>query len=329
VKSHWTRGCRIAGGVGLSVVAWVAVAAVWRGCEGLDTIQALAVGRPRVSTEGTKRSGHERDAIKPLDRPVFAREVPLSVGLTDEDLVLGVVHCGVVKAYPLWILSRREIANDRFSDQSVCVTYCPVSASGVAFRSVVRGREVEFGNDGGLHEGNLVMYDRQTGSRWYQLRGEAISGDCAGDELVVVPSEVAAWGDWRRRFPESLVLVGEERGSRFFRVGADSPSSLGGRAEGEIPRVNRTDPALPARQRILGYQVGGSRICFPEDRLRSLPEGLYPVPGWNGVQISRGARNRLRLVGEDGVEVLGQGAYWFAWHAAFPSGVVVSNRNGG
>jgi len=81
--------------------------------------------------------------------------------------------------------------NDRFGNDTVCVTYCPLSASAVVFLSRVGNRSLTFGNEGALYECNLVLYDRQTHSLWYQLRGSAIAGDYKNARLRIVPAVVA------------------------------------------------------------------------------------------------------------------------------------------
>ncbi len=91
-------------------------------------------------------------------------------------MVVGVYFGGTARAYPLWVLGSREIVNDRFGNDAVSVTYCPLSASAVVFLSRVGSRSLTFGNEGALYECNLVLYDRQTYSLRYQLRGSAITG---------------------------------------------------------------------------------------------------------------------------------------------------------
>jgi hypothetical protein len=53
---------------------------------------------------------------------------------------------------------------------------------------------------------NLLMYDRQTDSRWPQLLGQAIGGSSRGRVLEEVPLEWTSWGRWRAAHPDTLVL---------------------------------------------------------------------------------------------------------------------------
>ncbi len=63
-----------------------------------------------------------RDRIRSIDRPRFtvAKE---ATWLRDRDRVLGIVVGKEAHAYPLRILDRHEIVNDRFGDRAVAATW--------------------------------------------------------------------------------------------------------------------------------------------------------------------------------------------------------------
>jgi hypothetical protein len=146
------------------------------------------------------------DAIPPIDHPRF---VPAAQArfLAEEDVVFGLVHAGQTRAYPQLVLVWHEIVNDRFPDGPLSVTYCPLTGSVLAFRGTAPdGRTYTFGTSGDLVNSNLLMYDRQTQSRWPQLLGQAILGPSRGRTLQQVPMEWARWGRWRSAHPDTLVL---------------------------------------------------------------------------------------------------------------------------
>ncbi len=62
------------------------------------------------------------DRIPSIDEPLF---VPADEAdfMRDEELVLGLVHDGVAKAYSLWHLDRHEIVNDALGDTPVAATW--------------------------------------------------------------------------------------------------------------------------------------------------------------------------------------------------------------
>lgn len=56
-------------------------------------------------------------------------------------------------------------------------------------------------------EASLVMQDRQTDSWWSIMTSDALAGPLEGTLLIELPyGEKTTWGDWRRRYPDSLVL---------------------------------------------------------------------------------------------------------------------------
>jgi hypothetical protein len=246
--------------------------------------------------------------------------------LPGEDLVVGVHFGGTARAYPLWILRSREIVNDRFGSDAVCVTYCPLSASAVVFLSRVGSRSLTFGNEGALYECNLVLYDRQTYSLWYQLRGSAIAGDFKNARLLIVPAVVTRWADWRTRYPSSTILVGDRQGGRFFRTRDSAAPVLPDATEPMAP-VSRMDPRLAPTQRVLGFHYEGRDLCFPMTVVDQLSDGRVAIAGIQGTFDARQAGGILDVVGPDGSALTTIGAYWFAWHAAFPAGDVITNRS--
>lgn len=155
--------------------------------------------------------------------------------LTDDDVVVGLERGGEARAYPLSVLRFHEVVNDEL-DVPVTVTYCPLCSSGLVADRRVEGRTREFlvsgllwrppqlesrisesrgtvfgADEGGETEvrsaGNLVMYDRESGSYWSQVLGTAICGPLRGIDLRILPSTVATWGDWRADHPDTGVLL--------------------------------------------------------------------------------------------------------------------------
>ena len=156
------------------------------------------------------------DAIPPLDDP-FAGfgwalfEPAEDSGLRDADIVVGVEVDGDARAYPVQILNFHEIVNHTVGDRELIVTYCPLTASGIAFE----GGET-FGNTGGLFNNNMVMYDRTSRSFWSQMGLSVIRGDRADDRLTLYPVFQGTWHAWRELFPHTTVLSAETGYSRNY-----------------------------------------------------------------------------------------------------------------
>ena len=90
--------------------------------------------------------------------------------------MIGFVSKTETFAYPVKILNLHEIVNDAIDGAPVLVSYCPLCASGVVYSRKLDGQVLIFGNTSALFEPDLVMYDHQTGSYWFQVIGEAIVG---------------------------------------------------------------------------------------------------------------------------------------------------------
>jgi len=150
--------------------------------------------------------GPGRDGIPAIDRPRFI--VPRPGLLADDDVVFGLAHGGQIRAYPQLILVWHEIVNDRFADGRLSITYCPLAGSVAGYRGrAPGGRPYTFGTTGELVNSSLLMYDRQTGSTWPQILGEAITGPARGRFLEAVPLEWTTWGRWRTLHPGTLMLA--------------------------------------------------------------------------------------------------------------------------
>lgn len=168
-----------------------------------------------VSLDEIMSGGPPRDGIPPIDKPRFAA-VGAVTDLSDTEPVIGVVHNGVAKAYPLRILIWHEIVNDEVGGLPVAVTFCPLCNAAMVFDRRVDARVLDFGTTGMLRNSDLVMYDRQTETWWQQFLGEAIVGDMNGTVLDVVPSRLESWERFRARAPDGLVLVPNNPNMRAY-----------------------------------------------------------------------------------------------------------------
>jgi len=121
-------------------------------------------------------------------------------GLTrPEDLGLAVVVRFRGKLYPFAALGRAPVVNDRFEDTPLLVYWSKADGTAVAWRRVVGGRELTFERRaGGLH-------DRETGSRWSWLRGEAVAGRLRGVRLEPVSHNPILVERFRAFYPDGPV----------------------------------------------------------------------------------------------------------------------------
>jgi len=294
--------------------------------------------------------GPPKDGIPSIDEPKFLTADEADENLDDRAVVFGLVRNGEVKAYPQRILVHHEITNDVIGDESVAVTYCPLTGTAMGFR---RG-EVEFGVSGNLVNNNLIMYDRETDSRWPQVLGTAISGDFQGESLQEFRLIWTRWGRWRDAFPETEVLsedTGHVRNYGTDPYGAYVPEPAGyySRDSTLFPPLGEDD-TFSNKHVVIGARADEGPIAFDKETLR-------------GEQLLSGAVGEMSHLAvyddeldtayvyrnpdgasfdyEDGQAVDGDGtahdpgelpldrvyafdAMWFAWSGFYPSTEVVN-----
>lgn len=150
--------------------------------------------------------GPPKDGIPPIDNPKFT-DVSKVKGLAPTVPVISFTLNGESKAYPLGILMRHEIVNDRVGGVPVAVTYCPLCNAAIVFDARLDDKVLDFGTTGKLRNSDLVMYDRQTESWWQQFLGEGIVGSMTGKRLKMLPSRIEAWGRYKKAHPKGKVLL--------------------------------------------------------------------------------------------------------------------------
>lgn len=195
--------------------------------------------------------------------------------ITDSDIVIGVSHNGITKAYPLMILVWHELVNDWFGDIPLTVSYCPLCWSSITFVRIVDGETVEFVTSGRLYNSDLVMYDRQSGqdhltsigrdltnagNLWSQFLGQAIVGPFAGYKLTRVPTDVMPWSDWQRLHPDTLILIPDTGYNRAY--GADPYGSYYTSPTIWFPVANEDD-RLFEKEVIFGVEYDEQQKVYP------------------------------------------------------------------
>jgi len=162
--------------------------------------------------------GPGKDGIPALNNPNFVGP-DQAFYLADEDLVLGMVVNGQVKAYPHNIGWYHEIVNDRIGGYPISVTFCPLTGTGLAFDAEDElGRQFELGGSGLIFNTNLVMYDRRDNNTLYpQIAFIGVQGTRRGEALTLLPIVETTWETWKRLYPDTEVLSGGTGYSHNYR----------------------------------------------------------------------------------------------------------------
>ncbi len=312
-----------------------------------DEIETLSDGTKYIVHPSEILSGGpSKDGIPSIDNPKFQPGEEGDWWLNDDDLVLGLDYNGVVKAYPHRILNWHEIVNDKAGDERVLITYCPLCRTGIAFKPIVNGLEVEFGTSGKLYNSELVMYDRLTDSYWAQSLGKAIIGPSTGQVLKKIPLDTVKWKDWKKVHPDTQVM---RKGTGFFRDYDRNPYEGYEASDGLYFPINNKDDRLKPKVIVYGVEFDENTKAYAEDDVEEVKlindvVGNVPIVvlwdnGLNTVKIFERTLNGETLTFElsnnkiidnennewvisDMSEKLGVvdtfGHFWFAWAAFFP-----------
>jgi hypothetical protein len=211
-----------------------------------------------------QRIGH---AISCWDHPE-AIPAGLAEHMRDDDLVVGVAHDGVARAYPLWAIDYHHVINDQLGRDRVVVTSCERCQSGSAFLAEPAGnpeRPPMF-RAVGLLDAVLLIKDVRAGTYWNHYDGHALKGRGAGTRLPWIPTYHMEWKEWRDLHPETDVMLppadpghpdarhGHGREEFFCRPGVEV---------GLIPTI-RGDPATgyPENEIVLGID-NDEPVAYP------------------------------------------------------------------
>lgn len=264
-----------------------------------------------------------RDAIKPIYNPRYgdANGLPW---LRDSDLVIGYMSESDAYAYPVKVLNFQELVNDVIDGVPLLVSYCPLCASGVVYSREVEGRTLLFGNTSALFQSDLVMFDHQTGSYWFQVLGEAIVGTMTGTRLTPLPAMTITWGKWKRLHPDTRLLVSDGRvpfGSRF----ASDPFEGFGESldSGRFPfpvSEDRLDSRLRASEIVITAEVDSGIKAYPirligdsavNDRVGGQPVVVFSRGSTGSAFLATVSGNQLTFQFKDGLFVDQQtGSTW-------------------
>lgn len=123
--------------------------------------------------------------------------------LDRKDFVLGIQLPGFQKAYAFRDLSSAPVINDRVGDEDLVVVFDGSAATGVAFDRTVDGRTLTFDLVTDVPGDLLGLRDRETGTLWAGLSGEAIEGQLAGSQLEQITFTQVFWFAWTDFFPDA------------------------------------------------------------------------------------------------------------------------------
>lgn len=319
---------------GFLVASSVATATIATGCvtsgSGGDTKETLPTADDRhlayslgEYAANTANSSASKDSIPSIDDPVFD-EVggDYASSLSDGEVVFGVEVEGDARAYPQRVMVHHEVVNDTLAGENIAVTYCPLTGTAMGYR---RGGTT-FGVDGVLVNSNLVLFDRDTDSRFPQVIGVGVSGERKGDVLEGLRVFWTTWGRWSDEHPETLVLTDETGYVRnydrdpygSYSHGSDSDPAAGYYVDDDVlyPLMNEAGKFGPKEVFVCARDPRNA-VAFRKESLRDEGEATIETESREYVATYDKTLDTA-TVERDGAPLIAFDAMWFAWSAFYP-----------
>jgi hypothetical protein len=186
-------------------------------------------------------------------------------------------------------------------------------------RRLKNGRVLDLGVSGALYRDALVMYDRETGSFWSQVTGQAIRGPLVGEKLRELPSLVTTWREWKAAHPQTLLLEPQAgpRRSPYADYFSD-PQKLG------VLGARNSDSRLPGKAWVWGVESQTESVAVVEERLDEVPRTLRL-----GGAVMRVWRKGDRVFFDPPPREPPSRMYWFVWARFHPGTRIWPEAPGG
>jgi hypothetical protein len=116
---------------------------------------------------------------------------------------------------------------------------------------------------GRLWRNSLIMQDKETGSFWNHVTGEALIGKLKGKRLTILPVVQTTWSRWVGAHPKTKVLKKEEEiTSSVYENYFRDPARTG------MFRTHWLMDRLPGKKLIHGIALGPHALAVPDDKLK-------------------------------------------------------------
>lgn len=226
-----------------------------------------------------------------------------------DDRVLGVTVNEDDRAYPMGMLSRRQVVNDRLGGLPIAVFYCPLADSATVVERSIDNELLDFDVSGLLYQSDLLVYDRRHLGLWSQLGCTALSGPYAGRSLRHVNDwQLTTYAAWCATHPDSTVVSVEGSGGR-------SPYDDALR-DGQVFPVSYRDGRLADDEPVVGVRYRGLTRAYP--LAAANPNGLILDEIAGKPLVIRTGPDGSVAIADAPRDALVTRSLWFAWVAMYP-----------
>ncbi len=207
----------------------------------------------------TAAGAEDKPGSVSLNSPDCVR-VPEARGEQPADEELGVGRNGDYCAYPVRMMAYHRVVNDHLGGPPILVSYDPETGAGRVFDPVLEGKEYTFDATAPVR-GLPVLKDRETGSEWSILTGEAMSGPLAGKRLAPIAAFMVTWGRWKSLHADSWVLAEDPKLSPHYTTRATAAVCPLPPSAAALPR--KLDRRLKPEALVVGIIEGGQQTAYP------------------------------------------------------------------
>ena len=271
-----------------------------------------------------------RDSMPAIGLPDGPKPSFAGLGEQQEGMgwaVIGIVHNGEAKAYPLRLMNYHEIINDTAGGDPVVVTWNPFSGAAGAMLAGKGEERLLFGSSGLAYRGDFLIYDRDTESLWSPQLGRCVAGEKTGTALQRLHVVVVPLGYWKKTHPESLLLSKVAPQLDYARIMPVPTPDYATNASRIVAVVgfDVDDPRLHPKKLIFGVLAGEKAKAYPVEML-ALRGGKKPLEdtiGETRVTIAYDAEGRRAEARDgEGNQLLCTRMFWMYWQALHPDSEV-------
>ncbi|MFQ5659919.1 MAG: DUF3179 domain-containing (seleno)protein [Gammaproteobacteria bacterium] len=195
--------------------------------------------------------------------------------IKQDEVVIGLVHGGEVRAYSRDAISRPHFYTDTVGGTPVTISYCILCNSGMAFKNEIKNKPMNLGCVT-AYNNNIIYRDLKTGNFIQQLDGKVIHGPDKGEQLDFLPTVMTTWKEWKELHPDTKLYYAPAKSLRDKMVGLMLSMmipihKLARRSKPWHRIQGKLDTRLPAMSFVYGVELNGDTCAYPTSFLRDHP----------------------------------------------------------
>lgn len=220
-------------------------------------------------------SGYVPFVMTPPANPKVLTPEEADKVISDDEVVIGLVHGGEVRAYSRDSIARPHFYSDTVGGTPVTVSYCILCNSGMAFINKINDKPMDLACVT-AYNNNIIYRDAKTGNIIQQLDGEVIHGPDKGKKLDFLPTMMATWAEWKQLHPETKLYYAPDKTLRDKMVGMMLGMmipihKLSARSKPWHRIQGKLDTRLPAMSYVYGLELNGETSAYATSFLKDNP----------------------------------------------------------